>query len=93
MRRCPGRRAIASTSARHADITLTVDGKEVTVPQGMIRLSANSLFVLMISVRLCTYSGMRSRWLDNTQVCIPAHFYKHIAHPISDSAIMTGEGF
>lgn len=30
----PGRRNIASTSARQADITLTVDGKEVTVPQG-----------------------------------------------------------
>lgn len=29
------RRTIASTSARQADITLTVDGKEVTVPQGM----------------------------------------------------------
>ena len=29
-----GRRTFASTSARGADITLTVDGKEVTVPQG-----------------------------------------------------------
>ena len=28
------RRTFASTSARGADITLTVDGKEVTVPQG-----------------------------------------------------------
>ncbi|KAG1809703.1 Ndufs1, NADH-ubiquinone oxidoreductase 75kD subunit (775) [Suillus subaureus] len=28
-----GRRSIASTSARQADITLTVDGKEVTVPK------------------------------------------------------------
>lgn len=30
-----GRRTISSTSPRHADITLTVDGTEVTVPQGM----------------------------------------------------------
>jgi NADH dehydrogenase (ubiquinone) Fe-S protein 1 len=30
----PDRRNIASTSARQAEITLTVDGKEVTVPQG-----------------------------------------------------------
>ena len=29
-----GRRTFASTSVRGADITLTVDGKEVTVPQG-----------------------------------------------------------
>lgn len=29
-----GRRSFTSTSARKADITLTVDGKEVTVPQG-----------------------------------------------------------
>ena len=29
-----GRRTFASSSARQADITLTVDGKEVTVPQG-----------------------------------------------------------
>ena len=31
-----GRRTFASTSARGADITLTVDGKEVTVPQGFL---------------------------------------------------------
>ena len=31
-----GRRSFASTSARGADITLTVDGKEVTVPQGKL---------------------------------------------------------
>ncbi len=30
------RRSFASTSSRPADITLTVDGKEVTVPQGNI---------------------------------------------------------
>jgi hypothetical protein len=30
-----GRQSFASTSARKADITLTVDGKEVTVPQGV----------------------------------------------------------
>jgi len=29
-----GRRSFSSTSSRGADITLTVDGKEVTVPQG-----------------------------------------------------------
>ena len=29
-----GRRSFSSTSARKADITLTVDGKEVSVPQG-----------------------------------------------------------
>lgn len=33
MRRA-GRRKFSSTNARQADITLTVDGKEVTVPQG-----------------------------------------------------------
>ena len=31
-----GRRTSASASARGADITLTVDGKEVTVPQGFL---------------------------------------------------------
>ncbi|KAK2462544.1 hypothetical protein APHAL10511_005514 [Amanita phalloides] len=35
-----GRRKMASTSARHADITLTVDGKEVTVPQGSALIQA-----------------------------------------------------
>ncbi|KAI5993070.1 Ndufs1, NADH-ubiquinone oxidoreductase 75kD subunit (775) [Pisolithus orientalis] len=35
-----GRRSIASTSARQADITLTVDGKEVTVPQGTALIQA-----------------------------------------------------
>ncbi|KII91867.1 hypothetical protein PLICRDRAFT_157289 [Plicaturopsis crispa FD-325 SS-3] len=35
-----GRRNIASTSARQADITLTVDGKEVTVPQGSALIQA-----------------------------------------------------
>lgn len=30
----PGRKSFSSTSSRGADITLTVDGKEVTVPQG-----------------------------------------------------------
>ncbi|KAI0752754.1 NADH-ubiquinone oxidoreductase [Daedaleopsis nitida] len=34
------RRTFASTSARHADITLTVDGKEVTVPQGSALIQA-----------------------------------------------------
>ncbi|CAK5279401.1 unnamed protein product [Mycena citricolor] len=34
------RRTIASTSARQADITLTVDGKEVTVPQGSALIQA-----------------------------------------------------
>ena len=29
-----GSRTFASTSSRQADITLTIDGKEVTVPQG-----------------------------------------------------------
>lgn len=33
-----GRRGFASTSAKQADITLTVDGKEVTVPQGRMRV-------------------------------------------------------
>ncbi|CCM01997.1 uncharacterized protein FIBRA_04071 [Fibroporia radiculosa] len=35
-----GRRSFASTSARQADITLTVDGKEVTVPQGSALIQA-----------------------------------------------------
>ncbi|KAI0312436.1 NADH-ubiquinone oxidoreductase [Amylostereum chailletii] len=35
-----GRRTFASTSARKADITLTVDGKEVTVPQGSALIQA-----------------------------------------------------
>ncbi|KAK0499140.1 Ndufs1, NADH-ubiquinone oxidoreductase 75kD subunit (775) [Armillaria luteobubalina] len=34
------RRNISSTSVRHADITLTVDGKEVTVPQGSALIQA-----------------------------------------------------
>ncbi|KAF8838713.1 Ndufs1 [Paxillus ammoniavirescens] len=34
------RRSIASTSARRQDITLTVDGKEVTVPQGSALIQA-----------------------------------------------------
>ncbi|KAH9934172.1 Ndufs1, NADH-ubiquinone oxidoreductase 75kD subunit (775) [Fomitopsis serialis] len=35
-----GRRTFASTSARQGDITLTVDGKEVTVPQGSALIQA-----------------------------------------------------
>ncbi|KAF9237136.1 Ndufs1, NADH-ubiquinone oxidoreductase 75kD subunit (775) [Melanogaster broomeanus] len=35
-----GRRSIASTSARRQDVTLTVDGKEVTVPQGSALIQA-----------------------------------------------------
>ncbi|KAF8586913.1 NADH-quinone oxidoreductase [Ramaria rubella] len=35
-----GRRSFASSSARNADITLTVDGKEVTVPQGSALIQA-----------------------------------------------------
>lgn len=31
-----GQRFFSTTIPRHADITLTVDGKEVTVPQGML---------------------------------------------------------
>lgn len=31
-----GLRLFSTTPARQADITLTVDGKEVTVPQGML---------------------------------------------------------
>lgn len=34
---CLGRRTFSSTSSLLADITLTVDGKEVTVPQGILR--------------------------------------------------------
>jgi hypothetical protein len=37
-----GRRTISSSSARNAEITLTVDGKEVTVPQGTLRACASS---------------------------------------------------
>ncbi|KAI0089453.1 NADH-ubiquinone oxidoreductase [Irpex rosettiformis] len=35
-----GRRTFASSSSRQADITLTVDGKEVTVPQGSALIQA-----------------------------------------------------
>ncbi|KAJ4490076.1 Ndufs1, NADH-ubiquinone oxidoreductase 75kD subunit (775) [Lentinula aciculospora] len=35
-----GRRSLSSTSSRQADITLTVDGKEVTVPQGSALIQA-----------------------------------------------------
>ncbi|KAI6039151.1 Ndufs1, NADH-ubiquinone oxidoreductase 75kD subunit (775) [Pisolithus marmoratus] len=35
-----GRRSVASTPVRQADITLTVDGKEVTVPQGTALIQA-----------------------------------------------------
>jgi len=35
-----GIRTFSSTSGRHADITLTVDGKEVTVPQGSALIQA-----------------------------------------------------
>ncbi|KAF8905933.1 NADH-quinone oxidoreductase [Gymnopilus junonius] len=35
-----GRRSFSSTSSRGADITLTVDGKEVTVPQGSALIQA-----------------------------------------------------
>lgn len=31
-----GQRLFSTTIPRQADITLTVDGKEVTVPQGML---------------------------------------------------------
>uniref|UniRef100_D8Q693 NADH-ubiquinone oxidoreductase 78 kDa subunit, mitochondrial n=1 Tax=Schizophyllum commune (strain H4-8 / FGSC 9210) TaxID=578458 RepID=D8Q693_SCHCM len=36
----PKRRALSSTAARQADITLTVDGKQVTVPQGSALIQA-----------------------------------------------------
>ncbi|KAI5828086.1 NADH-quinone oxidoreductase [Schizophyllum commune Tattone D] len=36
----PKRRALSSTSTRQADITLTVDGKQVTVPQGSALIQA-----------------------------------------------------
>jgi hypothetical protein len=37
-----GHRTISSSSARNAEITLTVDGKEVTVPQGTLRACNSS---------------------------------------------------
>lgn len=37
---CKGRRSFASSSKRQADVTLTVDGKEVTVPQGSALIQA-----------------------------------------------------
>jgi hypothetical protein len=40
---CLGRRTFTSTPSLLADITLTVDGKEVTVPQGILRDLYNSL--------------------------------------------------
>jgi NADH dehydrogenase (ubiquinone) Fe-S protein 1 len=36
-----GRQSFSSTSARKADITLTVDGKEVSVPQGATSVQQN----------------------------------------------------
>jgi hypothetical protein len=54
-----GRRSMASTSTRHADITLTVDGKDVTVPQGTKSLpSGGDGGVLIRWYRLCPYSGL-----------------------------------
>lgn len=52
----PTRRAMASTSARHADITLTVDGKEVTVPQGTFGSSDERVLTTFNRVR--SHSGV-----------------------------------
>ena len=41
------RRTIATSSARNAEITLTVDGKEVTVPQGTAQ---PLVFLQMVSI-------------------------------------------
>ena len=84
-----GRRTFASTSAsaRGADITLTVDGKEVTVPQGFGGLYTLHWMVIKLiwifkKIRFRVEPGLRGGRSDSeyTQVClslaeIPLHLF------------------
>lgn len=62
-----GRRTFASTSARGADITLTVDGKEVTVPQGLGFYRVPG-WIYELFDRFCLNSGLRGGGSKYTQV-------------------------
>ena len=54
-----GRRSFSSTSTRKADITLTVDGKEVSVPQGATPVQLHVPTPIFGSLhRLCIDSGV-----------------------------------
>jgi hypothetical protein len=58
-----GRRSFASTSTHKADITLTVDGKEVTVPQGVtpvLQRVPTPILILLIGsalIQACEAAG------------------------------------
>lgn len=54
-----GRRSFSSTSTRKADITLTVDGKEVSVPQGATPVQQHAPTPIFGSLyRLCIDPGV-----------------------------------
>ena len=56
---CLARRAFTSTQPLSADITLTVDGKEVTVPQGTCQVPHTSELAMLIrSYRFCPNTGL-----------------------------------
>ena len=61
------RRALSSTAARQADITLTVDGKQVTVPQGTSTVPTRVPPAHQMT-RLRAHPGLRGRWGHHTTV-------------------------
>ena len=64
-----GRRSFSSTSARKADITLTVDGKEVSVPQGATSVHQHvPAPIFGSSCRLCIDTSVRSCWRGHSTV-------------------------
>lgn len=66
-----GRRTFSSSSARQADITLTVDGKEVTVPQGTHQLLCLTFKAYNLAYcRFCSNPSLRGRWSGNTPVSL-----------------------
>ena len=73
-----GRRSFSSTSARKADITLTVDGKEVTVPQGATLVVQHVQTPIYDPLRRFRIDpGVRSRWRSHSTVhtspTVPLH--------------------
>jgi hypothetical protein len=85
------RRNIASTSARQADITLTVDGKEVTVPQGSYFFYLS--VILSVEFPQVPLSYRPVRLLDHRYpgALTARLFYSQLSSCPLDFAIMTGK--
>ena len=93
-----GRRTFASTSARGADITLTVDGKEITVPQGFwvfrVYLALGGYKTDLVFLRFCVDPGLWGSRSDHTQVCLLLTTFLACSDSSRlDFAIMTGTTF